>query len=274
MNEVVVLLRKHAIESRWLLGLSSSAFFGLAWLTTWMTFRIETLVAKGEMGPAAGRVGPMRLFGGPAMDYSTTALEVMWWNHPLITLTVLAWAVSRGSGAVAGEIERGSIDVTLSRPISRSSYLTSQVVFALLGLIVLSLALVTGLEFGRLFYELKAPPSVLTLVKPAVMVVALGMAVFGYTLPFSTVDVVRWRPTLVSAAITLAGVVAYSLASQFPDYRDLLQSLTVFELYAPVTVALKGEPLLFNTSVLAMVSLGGIAISYLLFLRRDLPSNS
>ena len=274
MRELVVLVRKHAHESRWLLGLSTAAFFGLAWLSVWMSFRIEGLIAKGELGRAVGRMGPTRFLGGPAMDESSTALLTMWWNHPLITLTVLAWAVSRGSSAVAGEIERGTIDVTLSRPVSRSAYLISQIVFAMIGLIVLASGLVLGLEFGQLFHPLKSSPSIVTLSRPALMVVALGLAVFGYTLPFSTIDVIRWRPTLFSSVITLSGVVAYSVASQFPDYRDLLQSFTVFELYAPVTVAVKGEPLLFNTSVLLCIFLVGVVISFVLFLRRDLPSNS
>jgi ABC-2 type transport system permease protein len=274
MIQLVVLVRKHATESRWMLGISSTAFFLLGWLTSWLAHRFEVLIDKGEIGPAVGRVGVMRVLGGPAMDYSTTALEIMWWNHPVIILTVLAWAVSRGSAAAAGEIERGTIDVTLSRPVSRSSYLSSQVIFTFLGLVLLVLMLILGVEFGRLFYTMKAPPSVLTLLKPATMVVALGLAVFGYTLPFSAADVVRWRPTLFSSAITLTGLVAYSLASQFPDYKTFLQSLTVFDLYAPVTVALKGDPLLYNTGVLLLIFVAGLVVSYVLFLRRDLPSNS
>ena len=85
------------------------------------------------------------------MDYSTTALEVCWWNHPVVILTVLSWAVTRGSAAVAGEIERGTIDLTLSRPVARWAYLTSQVVFALAGFLVMVGMLVAGLASGTWF---------------------------------------------------------------------------------------------------------------------------
>ena len=107
------------------------------------------------------------------MDYSTTALEVCWWNHPVIVLSVLAWAVARGSAAVAGEIERGTIDVTLSRPVPRWSYLTSQIVFTLLGLLAMTASLVLGSLVASLFYSLKAP-SLATLAKPAAMLVTVG----------------------------------------------------------------------------------------------------
>lgn len=271
MNVVVVLIRKHLLESRWLLGLSSVAFFGLSWLTVWMATRFERLIDLNELG----RRGRMLMgLGGPAMDLSTTALEVCWWNHPVIVLTILAWAVTRASAAVAGEIERGTIDVTLSRPISRRAYLTSQILFAVLGLLLLGFSLIAGNVVASVFYTLKAPPTAWTLMKPAAMVVTLGMAVYGYALPLSAIDVVRWRPGLVASAVTLAGLVSMSVAPQFPDYQKLLENLSVFQLYAPVTVAMKGDPLSFNVTILLAVFLAGVVLSFFLFLRRNLPSNS
>lgn len=274
MNVLPTLIRKHLIESRWMLGVSSAAFFALAVLTTWMANRFERLMDTGELTPGDRRFGFLRGLGGPAQDYSTTGLEVCWWNHPVILLTVLAWAISRASAAVAGEIERGTVDVTLSRPVSRPAYLSSQVVFAVLGLVALAAALVAGTLAGGLYFPLKAPPSFATLLRPAAMVVTLGMAVFGYTLPFSALDVVRWRPTLAGATITLGGLIALSVANQFPDYEKLLQKLTVFQAYAPVTVALKGEPLAYNATVLLLVFGVGVTVAFPLFQQRDIPSNS
>lgn len=274
MSAFVALIRRQAGESRWVLGLMASAFFGLAFLTAWITSRFEVLIDRGEVGPAIKRYQFLRALGGPAMDYSTTALEVCWWNHPLIVLTVLGWAISRGASAGAGEIERGTLDLTLSRPVSRSMYLSAQVAFAVLGLVALVLSLWLGLTAGRLVYHVKAPPSFATLLRPMTMVVTLGMAVFGYTAPFSASDVVRWRPALIGSALTLGGLIAMSVASQFEDYEWLLERLSVFRAYAPVTVALKGEPLAYNASVLAAIFAVGVAASFAAWLRRDLPSNS
>jgi len=274
MTVLTTLLRKHLIEARWMLGVSSAAFFALAVLTTWMTMRFEKLVATGEMSLTDRRFGFLRGLGGPAQDYSTTGLLVCWWNHPVLILTVLSWAVARGSAAVAGEIERGTVDMTLSRPVSRTAYLTSQVLFATLGLAVLAASLIVGIKVGGLFYPLKTPPTLLTLLRPATTLTALGLAVFGYTLPFSAVDVVRWRPTLAGATITLAGLISLSVANQFPDYEKLLQKLTVFQAYAPVTVAIKGEPFAYNLTVLLAVFAAGLVPAYAAFLNRDIPSNS
>ena len=273
MAVLFTLVRKHLGESRWLLGMSSLAFFALSIVTVWMASRFERLFDSGEIASDPRRFGFLRGLGGANMDYSTTALEICWWNHPVIVLTVLSWAMSRGAGAVAGEIERGTIDVTLSRPISRRTYLTSHILFALLGFVVLVAALVAGNLVGTPFFKLKSPPTILTLLKPGAMMVVMGMAVFGYTIPFSTFDVVKWRPTLISSAATLIGLIGMSVAPQFEGYK-WLEKFSVFQAYAPVTVALKTDPLLYNSSVLLIVFLVGVALSYWNFSRRDLPSNS
>lgn len=272
MNVIGTLIRKHWLESRWLGGLSVLAIFSFALLGTYQAQQVERMLGSGDMSKAPRRLGLVKALGGEAMDFSTTALEVCWWNHPVVIILILSWAVSRGSAAVAGEIERGTIDIILSRSVSRFEYLASQVAFALMGLVGLAFGLIAGCLVGSLFFTLKAPPTLLTLLKPATMVVTLGMAVYGYTLPFSTIDVVRWRPALAGSAITLGGLIAWSVA---PFYElTWLRKVSVFEAYAPVTVALKGEPLAYNATVLSLVFVAGLVVSFWSFSERDLPSGS
>ncbi len=274
MKEWRALLRKQFLETRWVLGILTLSFFALAILTVWLTFRFERLIERGEVGPAIRRYGFLRALGGSNMDYSTTALLICWWNHPVIVLSVLGWSIMRGTSGVAGEIERGTLDLTLSRPVSRSTYLLSQVVFAALGLLLLSTALIVGIETGARFYALKNLPSVATLLRPAAMLMSLGLAVFGYTLPVAAWDVVRWRPGLASAGATLVGLIAMSVATQFEGYEWYLERLSVFRAYAPVTVSIKGEPLGYNVAVLVSLFAAGVALGLLIFARRDLPTNS
>jgi ABC-2 type transport system permease protein len=276
MNVLSALLRRHWIESRWVLIVSASAFLAMAILTSWVAKRIEGRIeAAAETGEAPKGIGPVRALGGPAMDFSSTALQVCFWNHPVVVLTILSWAINRGALSAASEIERGTVDLTLSRPVSRSIYLTSHVIYFLIGMLVLAAALVAGDLVGSMVFHLKSPPSILTLLKPAWMVVTLGMSVYGYTLPISTVDVVRWRATLGATAITLLGLTAMTLAATL-DLGDFewIDRLSVFRAYAPVTVALKGEPLAYNSTVLLLVFTAGLGMAYPLFIHRDIPSNS
>lgn len=268
-----VLVRKQLRDSRWLLGLSTLAFFAMSWGTVYLAHRFEILKARGELGRDIRRFGFLRGLGGAAMDYSTTALEVCWWNHPFVILIVLGWAVARGSSAIAGEIERGTLDLVLSRPVARSTFLLSQVIASVIGLFALATALILGNVIGTQFNVVESPPSVDVLIKPAVMVFLLGWSIYGYTLPFSAIESNRWRPMVLSIAITLGGLIAMSVAPQF-EGLDWLEKLSVFQAYAPVTVALQGDPLLYNSVVLGIVGLVGVVLGFAGLWGRDLPTSS
>ncbi len=271
MSALLALLRKHATETRWLLGLSMAAFFGLSILTIWLTLRAERVIDSGDFGPGGRRLQAFRAMG--AKDFNTLSLEIAFWNHPLIILTILSWAITRGAAAVSGEIERGTLDMILSRPISRPLFLFSHVLFAVLGLFLMAGALIAGNLVGSQFFAVHEPARFLVLLRPGLMVATLGMAAYGYTLPFSTIDIVRWRPGLIASAVTLAGLIAMTVAPQFEGY-EWLERTSIFRAFAPVTVATKGEPLAYNASVLALVFAVGVIFSLFAFSRRDLPTNS
>ena len=137
----------------------------------------------------------------PVQELESVAFEVAWWNHPFILLSVLTWAVARGSGAVAAEVERGTLDLILSRPVSRSAYLASHVLVAGLGLAVLAAALVAGNLAGTRYNRVETPATFLVLARPALNLAALGLAVHGYTLLFSALESVRWRPNLIGSVL-------------------------------------------------------------------------
>ena len=274
MRTLVALLRKHLLESRWVLGLMSAALAVLAYLWTWRVAWAEKRVAEGAMGTAAARgLGMFRAMGGPEMDFSAQAMAAAVWNHPVVLLMILGWTISRGSAAVAAEVERGTLDLTLCRPVRRGTYLGSQVLFGLFGIVFLATAVLAGQLAAWRFYHIQASPVWMGFLRPALMYVALGVAVYGYTVPFSAVDSVRWRASVLGVAVTLGGLICMILAQQLEGY-DWLEKLSVFRAYAPVTVAMKGDPLAYNGGVLAAIFGCGVAIAMMAFLYRDLPANA
>src|SRR5262249_40704059 len=49
-----------------------------------------------------------------AMDMMTTG-----YVHPLVITTLCIWAIGRASGAIAGEIDRGTMELLLAQPVRR-----------------------------------------------------------------------------------------------------------------------------------------------------------
>lgn len=273
MRALLGLIRKNLLDARWMLGALVLALFGLSWLFVHVAHRIETRIRE-----TAGGGGPMRMLrgmGGPAMDFSTAAIEMAFWNHPFILLMFSAWAIARGSGAVAGELERGTMDLVMSRPVSRSSFLGSQVIVGVFGLVLMVGAMIFGNFMGSRYNTLESPPSLWSLCKPGLNLLAFGWAIYGYTLVLSAGDIVRWRPNLLASVATLSMFVALVIAS-IPSLEDWkwLEKTSIFKAYNPVEVITKGETLAFNAGLLGGIGLLGIAASYLIFLRRDLPAGS
>jgi len=279
MRPFWALIRKEVHESRWTLLLSALALFGLGWLFVYVTSLNEAEIVRqlgSDSGDLGGRIQFLRSLG--IMEEPTSVSLIMAsWNHPFILIVISTWAIGRGSGAVAAEVERGTMDLILSRPIARWVYLAAHVCVALAGLAILGLALMGGAAIAVWYNALRQPPSAWTLLQPAINLAALGLPIYGYTLLASAVDHVRRRPASVGAVLTLGGFIAWVIAL-IPVLRDTwwrpwLERISIFKAYNPVELVTKGETLGFNLAILGGIGAACIAMAFLAFAVRDLPAN-
>jgi len=279
MRPFWALIRKEIHESRWTLGLSAFALFGLGWLFVYVTSLNEAEIVQrlgSDSGDFGGRMQMLRSLG-IVDDPSSVSLIMASWNHPFILILLSAWAIVRGSGAVAAEVERGTMDLILSRPIARSVYLAANVCVATVGLAILGVALMAGAAIAVRFNVLREPPSAGTLLQPAINLAALGWPIYGYTLLASAVDHVRRRPAWVGSVLTLGGFIAWVI-SMIPVLRDTwwrpwLERVSIFKAYNPIELVTTGETLGFNVSILAGIGAACITLAFVAFAVRDLPAN-
>ncbi|MFM1802522.1 MAG: hypothetical protein RJA81_1874 [Planctomycetota bacterium] len=226
----------------------------------------------------------MRFFqfmGGPYMDMTSGAIETMILYFLTVGIPImlpLFWGISRGSAAVAAEIERGTMDMILSRPISRTNFILAHVLLTIFGFLLMIVALVAGNQIGEQFHSVDIPPSALALARPALNVTAMGMAMFGVTLFLSSWDIVRWRPNMIAVILTIAQLVGYAIANQ-PDTADdswykVPGKFSIFSTFYPIESFVKGEFLPRHVTVLFSVAAAGIILAVWRFNSRDLPANS
>ncbi len=276
MSAPWALTRKLIVDSRWMLGLTAAALFWLSWLFVFVAARTEQAIREqiGESDPAR-TMRFLRGMGGGSMDFSTGAIEMAFWNHPMIILMFCVWAISRGTAAVAGEIDRGTLDMVLSRPITRTTYLLTQASWALFGLAVLGAALVAGNQLAHLRFVLNDPPGLRVVLRPAINLAAIGFTVYGYALFLGAVDIVRWRPIMIATVATLAGFILHVVAN-IPSLEEWkwMDKLSIFKAYNPVELVVKGDTFAFNTGILSGIGAVAIALALIVFNRRDLPTNS
>lgn len=68
--------------------------------------------------------------------------------HPAVLVLSLVWGVGRAAGAVAGELDRGTMELLLSQPVPRHRLITAHFLVDCVALPVLCLAFFAGTQFG------------------------------------------------------------------------------------------------------------------------------
>jgi ABC-2 type transport system permease protein len=210
-------------------------------------------------------------FGGGDF-FSLTGAVALGFTHPFTLLLVGIMAVAYPALAIAGERDRGTLEVTLSRPISRRT-LFGTLYVAGLGFIGLLLgvlcvtAMVTSyaLDLG----DALAPTRMAELWLG-------GWLLFSAFLSLAfavSVESDRAAPAIgIPAVFILLNYLAWAIGSIWPDAR-WLQDYSMFNLLKAADILERGLAPSDGLLMLAL-SVGCVAFALYAFPRRDLPAPS
>ena len=229
------------------------------------------------------------LMGGETirLDHTFDLLSVGY-VHPLAQTILCVWAVGRASGAIAGEIDRGTMELLLAQPLARWRVVAAHCCVDLITIPVLCLSLWSGTWLGTWLVgilRVGAPLDTLEIVAdplrfgPALAnVAALLFAVSGYTMWLSARGRFRGRVMGLAVLATLLQFLV-NVVGQLWDFVERLRPFTVFYYYQPQQIILHGEWNVkvaggsFNgTAVLLAVGAVGYLLALRAFCRRDLPA--
>jgi len=191
-------------------------------------------------------------------------------THPLYLVLCASAIIGFAARSLAGEMERGTIQIALARPISRSQLYASRVVGVVLISIVLAIVGPLGLIAGYLWARPVGEFSFAHFLPLGVGSLALFLAIGGLAL-------------LGSAAASTAGrVLGWGLAlfvlMYFVDYFagiwgviKPIEFLSLFDYYDPTTALVLGTLEPQHLIVLGLVAAVGGVAGLLVFVNRDLP---
>ncbi|MEO5885105.1 MAG: ABC transporter permease subunit [Candidatus Limnocylindrales bacterium] len=210
-------------------------------------------------------------FGGGDI-FSLTGSVALGFIHPIAVGLSMVFAVGFAAAAIAGERQRGTLEVLLARPISRRRiYLTVAVAAALF--IAITVAAVTlGALLGATVTDRVAELGASNLPILWLNGVLLFGSIAGVSLAASvTFD--RLTPALsVALAFVLVSYFLDVLGQLWPDAAGL-QPLSVFH-YLDARAALAGLPDPANFLTLAAVIVATVGYALVVFPRRDLAAPS
>jgi ABC-2 type transport system permease protein len=212
----------------------------------------------------------LRLLG--ADPFSLKGAVALGWVHPIGIGMFVLFPVGLGAMAIAGERQRGTLEVLLSRPLSRRVLFTTHLLTLLLIAILTTLAALAGTVAGAAAYGVAGELDAGALGFLAVNTVALLTALAAISLAASASFDRLAAPVGIGIAVLLLGYVLEILGTLWPD-AAFLQPLSPFHYLSPLEV-LGGRA--HPTDIVALAGVAVIATAYGLwrFPRRDLAAPS
>lgn len=249
----------------------------------------------------------MRTFMGGETIHIENAMDILsiGYVHPLVQTIFCIWAIGRGSGAIAGEIDRGTMELLLAQPIRRYKVILAHLTVEMIAIPLFCICLLAGTWLGvRLIGPIGINQDVLNMLPfkvdldPAKLQVYPGafgpglwnaagllFAIGGYTMWLSAAGRFRGRVMGAAVLITLLQFLI-NVLGQLWDAVEFLRPFTVFYYYQPQQIILQhrwtvdlasvwglSQPLRVPVlAVLFGVGVVGYAMALWTFCRRDLPA--
>jgi ABC-2 type transport system permease protein len=191
-------------------------------------------------------------------------------QHPLALAFLGIFAVGTTTGAIAGERERGTLEVLLARPLSRRGLYTTVAVAVTLLIAIELIALLAGQLIGILFLGLTDDIDLGGLP----LVFANGLLLWGAFAAFglaASVNFDRHAPALgISLAYVLVNYFLEILGSLWTDVA-WSQEYSLFHHFQP-TELLEGSPDPIDFVILGAAVLIPVIYALVVFPRRDLAA--
>jgi ABC-2 type transport system permease protein len=231
--------------------------------------------------------------------------------HPVVLTLCVVWAVGRSAGAVAGELDRGTMELLMSQPVPRNRLILAHLLADSLLLPSICLSFFLGTQFGlavvgdfipdySALRNLKRPDGTLIPFPipetPEPLPVngrgelaglantcALMFAISGITIALSSAGRSRWKVTGFAVLVVVVMFVANTIG-QLWEPAGFVRPLTLFFYYQPQKAMLDGNwmvnlgaawagaPKVSGIIVLLAVGSLGYLLALRIFTRRDLPA--
>ena len=208
-------------------------------------------------------------FGGGDM-FTLSGSIAVGYIHPITIALLAVFAIAFPLSGVAGERQRGTLEIVLARPVSRRSYyvtlLAAAIVFIALAMAAMLIGTVIAAVAVNVLDQLKLENMPLLWLNGVLLYSTIAAIAFAASVSFDRVG--------PAAGIVLAIVlIAYFLqiiGSLWPD-ADWLQPYSLFHYLQPDLVLREGLQV-FDTALLLIVGAGAVVYALIVFPRRDLAA--
>ncbi len=204
----------------------------------------------------AGNVGP-------------DALNSIPWVHPLFLALFWAFAILVCTRVPSGEIDRGTVDILLAMPLSRSRIFAAETVLAIGGgVVVLAMALI-GSGIGQLLIPAESRPEIHRLAMVLINLYVLYLVIAGMTLLFSSLSDRRGRAVSSAFGVILV-LFLWNFLAEYWEPAKQAGVLNVLSYYKPMPILTEGIFPTKDVLVLLACAAPLWIVAWQVFERRDI----
>lgn len=198
-----------------------------------------------------------------------SAFGTIVWVHPLILIITWTHAIALLTRLPAGEVDRGTIDLLLSLPLSRRSlYVSETFVWVVSGAFLMAMLLL-GNVLGHQLAPSEDPPGLIRSAGVALNFYALYLAVGALALFISTMSDRRGRAIGGTFAVVASGFL-WNFIGPYWEPADRFSFLSPLSYYRPVSILQDGIFPTTDLAILLAVALFFWTAGAATFIRRDI----
>lgn len=262
-------------DQRVLLLSLAALWTAFPWIYIWLSAQIPMPAFQDVLLRAIPRDW-QKLSGVPFSEVATHAGRVaLAFVDPVVVLAATVWGITRGSDAVSGQLERGTMEMVLAAPVRRVAVFVTQALATTVAAAALCCVLFgavwSAIAFGP--WAGKVDPA--RFVPAALNVFGLMVCMGGVSACVSAVDSYRWRTVGILCGFYVFSLLA-KLVGRLSGTFAWVGYLSVFNCYEPqrlVGPAAESWRLLATyDGVLLGVGVAAYVLGAVLFARRDLPA--
>jgi ABC-2 type transport system permease protein len=210
-------------------------------------------------------------FGGADLSSLAGAVQ-LGYVHPIAIALLSVFAIGFSTSSIAGERQRGTLEILLARPVSRRGLYLTLLVAMLLFIGIALLSLIAGAVVGsaatNVLSELQLANLPLLWLNSLLLFGGFGIVGLAMSASFDRLG----PPVGIALAVLLVMYFLEIIGSLWPDAR-WLQQYSLFD-YLQAKDVLVGKLPAVNVALLAAVWVVGIGYALWVFPRRDIAAPS
>jgi ABC-2 type transport system permease protein len=226
--------------------------------------RVRALLKYLELMPSIVKTA----LGGEWLQAGNAAgLITMGYDHPLVLVLYMLFAVGVPTGLLAGEVQRGTMELILSRPATKTQVYLCAGTLTILGMAALVFVMFFGTVVGTNLYDFGEP----ILLRPFFRIAVNGGLLAGAVGAIALLAAAVFRRRNMAVGVTVAFLVVNDFIYIISDWWPRMNFLKPATLSHYVDGAIRPTWPVDDMGVLTAILLVAAIAGGIIWQRRDLP---